>query len=52
MKKIILSLAVSALLLSCEPKTNNISTGLVNNPVSANGINKSVNTPAIQFEKT
>ncbi len=52
MKRIILSLLVVFVLFSCETKNNNISTDLVNNPVSADGINKGADVPVIQFEKT
>ena len=52
MKRIVLSLLVVFVLISCETKNNNISTDLVNNPVSADGINKGANVPVIQFEKT
>lgn len=52
MKRFILSLVVLLGLISCESKSGKISTNLVNNPVTADGIKKGVNTPAIQFEKT
>ena len=52
MKRIVLSLLVVFVLISCETNNNNISTDLVNNPVSADGINKGANVPVIQFEKT
>ena len=52
MKRFIISLAVILGLLSCESKENKLSTSLVNNPITADGINKGANTPAIQFEKT
>ena len=39
-------------MISCETNNSNISTDLVNNPVSADGINKGANVPVIQFEKT
>ena len=52
MKRIVLSLLVVFVLISCETNNSNISTDLVNNPVSADGINKGVNVPVIQFEKT
>ena len=52
MKRSILSLIIILGLFSCESKDNKISTSLVNNPVTAEGINKSINTPVIKFEKT
>lgn len=52
MKRFILSLVVLLGLISCESKSGKISADLVNNPVTADGIKKGVNTPAIQFEKT
>lgn len=51
MKRFILSLIVILGLVSCETKSDNLSTSLVNNPNSAEGINVS-NVPAIEFEKT
>ena len=51
MKRFILSLIVILGLVSCETKSGNLSTSLVNNPNSAEGINVS-NVPAIEFEKT
>ena len=52
MKRSILSLIIILGLFSCESKDNKISTSLVNNPVTAEGINKNINTPVIKFEKT
>lgn len=52
MKRFILALVVILGLFSCESKNNKINTSLVNNPVSADGINKGVSTPEIKFEKT
>ena len=52
MKRFILGLVVILGLFSCESKDNKINTNLVNNPVSADGINKGVSTPEIKFEKT
>ena len=52
MKRFIISVVVILGLLSCESKENKLSTSLVNNPITADGINKGANTPAIQFEKT
>ena len=51
MKRFILSLIVILGLVSCETKSDNLSTSLVNNPNSAEGTNVS-NVPAIEFEKT
>lgn len=51
MNRFILSLIVILGLVSCETKSDNLSTSLVNNPNSAEGINVS-NVPAIEFEKT
>ena len=48
MKKFILSLIVILGLISCETKSDNLSTGLVNNPNSAEG--KKGNAPSIKFE--
>lgn len=52
MKRFVLALVVILGLFSCESKDNKINTGLVNNPVSADGINKGASVPAIKFEKT
>jgi hypothetical protein len=53
MKRFILALVVILGLFSCESKdSNNINASLVNNPVSADGINKGTSVPAIKFEKT
>lgn len=52
MKRFILSIIAILVLFSCETKDSKINTSLVNNPVSADGINKGVNTPSIKFEKT
>ena len=51
MKRFILSLIVILVLVSCETKNDNLSTSLVNNTSSAEGVKKG-NTPAIKFEKT
>ncbi len=51
MKRLILSLLVILVLVSCETKNDNLSTSLVNNPSSAEGVKKG-NAPAIKFEKT
>ena len=51
MKRLILSLVIILGLISCESKSDNLSTSLVNNPNSAEGTNVS-NVPAIEFEKT
>ena len=52
MKRLILSLIIILGLISCETKEGKLSTNLVNNPSSADGIKKGNNTPAIKFEKT
>jgi hypothetical protein len=52
MKRFILSLIVILGLVSCETKNDNLSTSLVNNPNSADGVKNSNNTPAIRFETT
>ncbi len=52
MKRFILSLIVILGLVSCETKNDNLSTSLVNNPSSADGVKNSNNTPAIRFETT
>ena len=52
MKKIILALVIVISLVSCETKEAKLSTSLVNNPSSADGLKKGNNTPAIKFEKT
>ena len=52
MKRFILSIIVILGLFACESKDSKISTNLVNNPISADGINKGVNTPVLKFEKT
>ena len=52
MKRFILALVVILGLFSCESNDNKINASLVNNPVSADGINKNMSTPAIKFEKT
>ena len=51
MKKIILALVIVISLVSCETKEAKLSTSLVNNPSSADGVKKGNNTPAIKFEK-
>lgn len=52
MKKIILSLIVLLFLASCESGSDNkISTNLINNPMTADGIKKGASEPIIQFEK-
>ena len=51
MKRFILSLIVILVLVSCETKNDSLSTSLVNNPSSAEGVKKG-NAPAIKFEKT
>ena len=51
MKKIILALIIVISLVSCETKETKLSTSLVNNPSSADGVKKGNNTPAIKFEK-
>lgn len=52
MKRFILALVVILGLFSCESNDNKINASLVNNPASADGINKNMSTPAIKFEKT
>lgn len=52
MKRYILALVVILGLFSCESNDNKINASLVNNPASADGINKNMSTPAIKFEKT
>ena len=52
MKRFILALVVILGLFSCESNDNKINASLVNTPVSADGINKNMSTPAIKFEKT
>ena len=52
MKRFILSLIVILGLVSCETKSDNLSTSLVNNPSSADGVKKGDNVPAIKFENT
>ena len=52
MKRFILSLIVILGLVSCETKNDNLSTSLVNNPSSADGVKSGSNTPAIRFETT
>ena len=52
MKRFILALVVILGLFSCESNDNKINASLVNNPVSADGINKNMSTPVIKFEKT
>lgn len=52
MKRLILSLIIILGLISCETKEGKLSTNLVNNPSSADGIKRGNNTPAIKFEKT
>jgi hypothetical protein len=39
-------------LVSCETKSDNLSTSLVNNPSSADGVKSGSNAPAIRFETT
>ncbi len=51
MKRLILSLVILIGLISCETKEERLSTALVNNPSSAEGV-KGINVPAIKFEKT
>lgn len=52
MKRFILSLIVILGLVSCETKNDNLSTSLVNNPNSADGVKSGSNAPAIRFETT
>ena len=52
MKRFILSLIVILGLVSCETKNDNLSTSLVNNPSSADGVKSGSNAPAIRFETT
>ena len=52
MKRFILSLIVILGLVSCETKSDNLSTSLVNNPSSADGVKSVSNAPAIRFETT
>lgn len=52
MKRLIISLLVIIALSSCGDDNNKLSTDLVNNPNSAEGIKKGNNTPAIKFEST
>ena len=52
MKRFILSLIVILGLVSCETKNDNLSTSLVNNPRSADGVKSGSNAPAIRFETT
>jgi hypothetical protein len=52
MKRYIFALIVLLGLFSCESKDNKINAGLVNNPVSADGIIKGASVPEIKFEKT
>ena len=52
MKRIFLSLVIIFALFSCDSKDNKISTDLVNNPVTADGVKKGAAAPAIQFDKT
>ena len=52
MKRILLSLVIMFALFSCDTKDNKISTDLVNNPVTADGVKKGATAPAIQFDKT
>ena len=52
MKRFILSLIVILGLVSCETKSDNLSTSLVNNPSSADGVKSGSNAPAIRFETT
>ena len=49
MKRLVLSLVILVGLISCETKENKLSTNLVNNPSSAEGV-KGNNVPAIKFE--
>lgn len=51
MKKIILAFIIAICITSCDTKENKLSTNLVNNPSSAEGV-KSNNVPAIKFENT
>ena len=52
MKRYIFALVVLLGLFSCESKDKKINAGLVNNPVSADGIIKGASVPEIKFEKT
>ena len=52
MNRYIFALVVLLGLFSCESKDNKINAGLVNNPVSADGIIKGASVPEIKFEKT
>jgi hypothetical protein len=52
MKRYIFALIVLLGLFSCESKDNKINAGLVNNPISADGIIKGASVPEIKFEKT
>lgn len=52
MKIYIFALVVLLGLFSCESKDNKINAGLVNNPISADGIIKGASVPEIKFEKT
>ena len=51
MKRFILSLIIILGLISCESQSDKLSTSLVNNPSSADGVKRGNNAPAIKFEK-
>lgn len=51
MKRFLISLIVIITLVSCNNNKGKVSTDLVNNPVTADGINKGASAPAIKFEK-
>lgn len=48
MKKVVLSLFLAVLMLSCGSDDGKINTGLVNNPASAEGVSN-IKTPTIEF---
>lgn len=51
MKRFLISLIVIITLVSCDSNKVKVSADLVNNPVTADGINKGASAPAIKFEK-
>lgn len=51
MKRFLISLIVIITLVSCDSNKGKVSADLVNNPVTADGINKGASAPAIKFEK-
>lgn len=51
MKRIFISLIVFLSIISCTNNDGKVSADLVNNPVTADGINKGASAPAIKFEK-